>query len=239
MYGIDTYFRVTKPRDIQDGTEVLGTKPLFWGRYFSGIGYGGNGEYRHQFENSMLNLEGIRVLPIGRYTTQVGLGETEGLRDGTDQAQDVLLSFGEDYLSSRNNEYYIFLDVEPETPLSRDYYLGWSKAVSSFSRRVKLLPCVYLNAGDSRTSRALNLATRDGAECYGLWIANYGNRFRKLSSPKLDFDLESASPATPVPDVQVILWQYAGEIDGDFDLNVSNPQIGDDDILNRLILPPG
>ena len=37
----------------------------------------------------------------------------------------------------------------------------------------------------------------------------------------------------------LLIWQYAGEIDGDFDLNVSNPQIRDQEILNRLIMPPG
>lgn len=239
MYGVDTFFRVTKPRDIEDATEVLGTKPLFWGRYFSGVGYRGDGEYFRKLESPPLHLAGIRVLPIGRFTTQVGLGEKEGLRDGIDQAQDVVFSFGEDYLKSKGGEYYIFLDVEPETPLSKDYYLGWSKAVRSFSSKVKLLPCVYLNATDSRTSRALSLAMRNGAECEGLWIANYGNRFRKSSSPQLDFDSDDASPATSIPGVPVLLWQYAGEIDGDFDLNVSNPEIRDEEILNRLVLPPG
>lgn len=239
MYGVDTFFRVTKPRDIEDATEVLGTKPLFWGRYFSGVDFGGGGEYFRRLESSPLHLEGIRVLPIARFTTQVGLGENEGLRDGTDQAQDVILSFGEDYLKSKGGEYYIFLDVEPQTPLSKDYYLGWSQAVRNFSSKVKLLPCVYLNAWDSITSRALSLAMRNGAECEGLWIANYGNRFRKSSSPQLDFDSEDASPATSIPGVPVLIWQYAGEIDGDFDLNVSNPQIKDEEILNRLIMPPG
>lgn len=237
MYAVDTYFRVTKPKDIQDATDVLGTKPLFWGRYFSGIDYQGDGEYFRK-ENPPLHLAGIRVLPIGRYTTQVGLGKNEGLRDGTDQAKDVVFSFGENYLKSKGGEYYIFLDVESDTPLSTDYYLGWSTAVRSLSSKVKLLPCVYLNAGDSTTSKALNLAIRNGAKCNGLWVANYGNRFRKPSSPKLNFNSADASPATSIPGVPVLLWQYAGEIDGDFDLNVSNPQIRDQDILSRLILPP-
>jgi hypothetical protein len=242
MYGVDTLFRVTNSNDVKEATNVLETKPIFWGRYFSGTSFRGDGEYFRKLENNPLHLEGVRILPIARDTERVMLGQVEGKIDGTNQAQDVILSFDEDYLSSQGGEYYLFLDVElsqgRDTSLSSEYFLGWSNAVLSFSSKVKFLPCVYLSAKDSKTSRALNLAIRNGAECHGLWIANYGNRFRKPSSPQLAFDPDDASPATNVPNVPVLLWQYAGEIAGDFDLNVSNPLIKDNDLINNLILPP-
>src|SRR5450755_260392 len=229
MHGVDTLFRVTQARDVDHATDVLGTKPLFWGRYFSGISFRGAGEYFHKLEGSALNVADVRVLPIARDTERVTLGMGEGKEDGTFQAQDIVLSFGEDYLSEQGGEYYVFLDVEltqdRNTSLSADYFAGWSNAVRNFSSKVKFLSCVYLSAADTRTSKVLNLAVRNGAECHGLWIANYGSRFKKPRSPKLDFDPEDASLEVNVTAVPVLIWQYAGEIDGDFDLNVSNPEI--------------
>lgn len=241
VQGADSAIRVDSDFIVGGATRLLGgVKPAYWGRYFSDKDFRGFGEYFRSVENNTLNRNGIRVLPIGRFTTQVGLGKAEGIRDGRDQAEDVIVTFREDYLQSQGGEFYFFLDVEPTDPLSSDYYFGWSETVKKFSSKVKLLPCVYLNAGDSSTSDELRDAMNRGAECHGLWIANYGPRFRKASIPlpALDFDSTKAKPATPVP-CPVLFWQYAGEIGTrkDLDFNVSNPDIDHQMLLRRLILP--
>lgn len=236
IFGADSLNSVTSSFYITETTNLLGSKPAFWGRYFSGLNYTGVGEYMTQ-EHSTLRANNIRVLPIGRYTTRVGLGQTEGLEDGADQAADVLGKFGESYLQSQGGEFYLFLDVELSDPLSSSYYLGWSQAVKAASSKVKLLPCVYLNANDATTSRALATAITFGASCAGLWIAYY-LYYNTDTITAVPFDNTLAAPATPVP-VPVLFWQYAGDIAGTYDFSVSNPALAVQTLLRRLILPPG
>jgi hypothetical protein len=241
IQGADSLIRVTSDLIVDGATRLLGgAKPAYWGRYFSGTDFRGAGEYFRSQENNTLNQNNIRVLPVGRFTTQVGKGRAEGLRDGFDQANDFVVSFGEDYLESQGGEFYIFLDVEPTHPLSDSYYAGWSEAVSNISRKVKMLPCVYLGSEDLITSNALRNSMNNGSDCFGLWIARYIS-FRKpnISLPPQEFDASEAKPKTNVP-APVVFWQYAGEIGAreDFDFNVSNPDVSSDQILKRLVLPP-
>ncbi|UBF25751.1 hypothetical protein K9N68_30070 [Kovacikia minuta CCNUW1] len=234
--GADSISRVTSSSFITQATTLLGSKPAYWGRYFSDLSYTGTGEYLTQ-EHRLFRANNIRVLPVGRDTTRVSLGQAEGRQDGAQQAADVLGKFGESYLQSQGGEFYLFLDVELTDPLSSSYYIGWSQAVRAASSRVRLLPCVYLNASDATTSRALANAMSAGAVCSGLWIAYYVfyNTSAIVSTP---FDGSRASPATSVP-APVLFWQYAGDIAGAYDFNISNPAIDAQTILRRLILPPG
>ena len=241
LRGTDSLIRVKSDEVVSRAASLLGgKKPKYWGRYFSGIDYTGTGEYFVDVENNILRKNGIRVLPIGRYTTRVGLGKSEGMQDGRDQAQDFVRSFGEDYLSTQEDgEYYIFLDVETSPHLSAEYYQGWAEGVQNISSKVKMLPCVYLNASDSVTSSALNDAIKSGAPCHGLWIALYENRFQKPTIPQdIEFNPNLAKPETSV-NAPVLLWQYAGDIgpNTEFDFSISNPAINSQQILNRLILP--
>lgn len=240
IQGVDSLVRVTSDLIVGGSIRLLGnTKPAYWGRYFSGVDFSGAGEYFKNKENNILHQNNIRVLPIGRFTTQVGKGKDEGLRDGFDQANDFIISFGENYLQTQGSEFYLFLDIEPDIPLSTNYYLGWAEAVKSVSNKVKILPCVYLGSEDAITSRALKKALDNGAECFGLWIARYVSfRQPSIPLPPQEFDSSEAKPKTSVP-VPVLFWQYAGEIGSreDYDFNISNPDIGSDEILKRLVLP--
>ena len=241
LLGTDTLGCVSNVGVVGMASQLLGgVKPNYWGRYFSGVDYRGAGEYLRSVESRTLHDNSIRVLPIGRYTTQVGRGHTEGARDGFDQANDLVRSFGEAYLESQGSEFYLFLDVEPDTPLSAAYYKGWSEAVAGISRRVSILPCVYLNPNDATTQASLQSALANGASCHGLWIASYVASRRgslPLPAPDFDFGLAARLEATGVP---VLFWQFAGDIGPgeDFDFTISNPQIPSDQILSRLILPP-
>ncbi|MCC3498429.1 MAG: hypothetical protein JGK24_01540 [Microcoleus sp. PH2017_29_MFU_D_A] len=241
VQGADSAINVNSDLIVGGATRLLGgAKPAYWGRYFSGTDFSGFGEYKRREENNILRRNNIRVLPIGRFTTRVGFGEREGDIDGTDQALDFLATFGEDYLQSQGGEFYFFLDVEPSDPLSTEYYLGWSKAVIASSPKIKMLPGVYLGSQDDQTSTSLKQAMNRGAECHGLWIARFDNRFRtpSIPIPPLEFDAFKAQPNTDVP-CPVLFWQYAGEIGtrNDFDFNVSNPDVDFNALLKRLVLP--
>ncbi len=241
VQGADSAIRVNSDFIVSGATRLSGgIKPAYWGRYFSGTDFGGFGEYKRREENNILRKNNIRVLPIGRFTTRVGGEKRDGEIDGTAQAHDFLVTFGEDYLQSQGGEFYFFLDVEPSDPLSTEYYLGWSKAVKAISSKIRILPCVYLGFQDKETSNALKEAMSRGAECHGLWIARYDDRFRisSISIPPLEFASSKAKPKTNVP-CPVLFWQYAGEIGirNDFDFNVSNPEIDYDTLLKRLVLP--
>jgi hypothetical protein len=241
VQGADSLIPTNSDFIINGATRLLsGAKPAYWGRYFSGVDFRGAGEYIKREENNTLRNNGIRILPIGRFTTRVGGTLRDGQVDGTDQAFDFLATFGEDYLQSQGREFYFFLDVELSDPLSTEYYIGWSTAVKAISSKVKILPCVYLNSEDETTSEALINAMSKGAECHGLWIARYDERFRQPSIPipPLGFNSSKAKPKTDVP-CPVLFWQYAGEIGErqDFDFNVSNPDIDHQVLLKRLVLP--
>jgi peptidoglycan hydrolase-like protein with peptidoglycan-binding domain len=219
---------------IPEAQKFMGAFPRFWGRYFQGnLNFG---EYRRALENKPLRNAGIRVLPISRQTNRVDETQQIGEQLGTLHARDVLNTFGESYLASQQVDgFYFFLDVEPTDPLSVGFYLGWSTAVIKSSTRVKFLPAVYLNTADSTTTKNLSSAMKSGAQCHGLWVANYGNN-QALIYP---WNKDKARVATPVP-CKVLMRQYAGDIkNGLYDFNQMNPFLDNQElVLKRLILPP-
>ena len=239
--GADTREKVNSDM-IARAQQLMGARPQFWGRYFLGR----DAEYIHQEENNALFSTGTRILPICRETRRVNGSQADGNDVGRRVAADVLETFGEDYLASQGGIFYIFLDTEPrpEPALSSNYYLGWSKAVMSASSRVKFLPCVYLNAGDEETATALLNAMNSGAECHGLWIANYGKRPDPVIRPWFE---KQANPTRELP-CPVLIHQYVGDIDntgvynirdGVYDFNQINPFLDEPEslVLERFIFP--
>lgn len=233
MGGTDTLQRV-QAYMIPEAWKYMGTFPRFWGRYFQGnLNFG---EYLRSIENKPLRNAGIRVLPISRQTNRVDESQQVGEQLGALHARDVLNTFGESYLASQQVDgFYFFLDVEPTDPLSVGFYIGWSTAVIKSSTKVRLLPAVYLNAADSITTKNLSTAMKSGAQCHGLWVANYGTN-QALIYP---WNKANAKVATPVP-CKVLMRQYAGDIkSGLYDFNQMNPFLDDQElVLKRLILPP-
>jgi len=219
---------------IPEAQKIMGRMPRFWGRYFQGNT--NSGEYLRAVENPPLRKAGIRVLPISRQTNRVNGTQQVGQELGSLHARDVLLTFGESYLASQQVDgFYIFLDVEPNPPLSADFYLGWSKAVIQTSTKVRFLPAVYLNAADSISSNNLSAAMKSSAQCFGLWVANFGNNTPLI----FPWNKDRSKAATPVP-TKVLLRQYAGDIkNGLYDFNQISPFLDDPElVLKRLILPP-
>jgi len=231
--GVDT-MQVVTPTSIQEATKMLGARPGFWGRYF----FGRDAEYRGGVENKILHDYGIRVAPVGRETNVINGNYNKGIEVGGKHAADVLVTFGEDYLAAHGGAFYIFLDTEPapQPTLSTDYYLGWSKAIAGASKKVRFLPAVYLNHGDDRAAQALKLAIEKGAECFGLWVANYGRSARV--SPWKSVQAQAAIDVN----CPVLIHQYIGDVEGGvYDFNEINPYLDEPNnlVLNRLILPPG
>jgi hypothetical protein len=234
--GVDTLENVTANM-IPKATTFMGTSPRFWGRYFQGNS--NDGEYLRAKENKPLHDAKIRLLPISRQTNKVDGTQQKGKEIGNSHAQDLISTFGEDYLAAQRDSFYFFLDVEGiegQPSLSKDFYLGWSEAVLNASSKVKLLPCVYLSAKQDPTSKLnLSAAMKAGAQCHGLWVANYGNNPTKLRN----WNRDQVAPANPVP-CKVLIHQYAGDIaNGLFDFNQINPFLDNPElVIQRLILPP-
>jgi len=232
--GADTMGNVTVA-NIHEASHLIGATPRFWGRYFVGR----DAEYRGSLENKVLHDNGIRVVPVCRETNLIHGTSAKGKEIGAKVAADVLVTFGEDYLASQGGAFYIFLDTEPapQPSLSTDYYLGWSKAVIEASKKVRFLPALYINQGDERTASALKVAMEKGAECHGLWVANYGRNTTFISPWK---KIQAPHPLDLY--FPVLIHQYIGDVrSGIYDFNEINPylDVPNSLVLNRLILPPG
>jgi hypothetical protein len=230
---------------ISTATQQFGQAPLFWGRYFTSPTTSGEVEYRHGSESPILAQHNIRLLPVARQTTHVGGSQQQGVSDAQLNVQDVLDTFGQQYLASQGGQFLLFLDVEgsPSTgspSLSLDYYLGWAQTLVSYSRSqtgnaVTVLPCVYARQGDNETWDALVTANGQGATCNGAWVARYYYSGCDLT----DWDDSLVLPSVKLP-FDVLLWQYAENCcGGAIDCNQTNPSLDTNTLLlDKLILPP-
>jgi hypothetical protein len=221
--------------------ELFGAAPAFWGRYFTSVHSTGVVEYRHLKENQPLRDLNIRVLPIARQTKRVAGTQADGAADAQANAEDVLVTFGADYLSRQGGQFYVFLDVESTPPLSVSYYKGWAQTLIAHSREISngavtLLPCVYGTHFDNPTWRAVADAHKDGVPCSGVWIARW--KFRHCAAVP-DYDSTQVRPEIDIP-CDVLVWQYSDECHGGdgFDCNQINPHIDQDAFLQKLVLPP-
>jgi peptidoglycan hydrolase-like protein with peptidoglycan-binding domain len=241
--GTDTLTNV-EANMIPAAKQLMGTSPRFWGRYFQGNSR--DGEYLHNQEDKPLHNAGIRVLPISRQTNRVNGTQQDGMVLGTSHANDVLVTFGEDYLAAQGNSFYIFLDVEgvgSQPSLSKEFYQGWSKAVTQASIKVKLLPSVYLNGSDKTTLRNLSTAIKEASPCLGIWLARY------VSNPLIKPWNREGVKLNPAVPCKVLIHQYIGDVDpgtgkvnpsnGVYDFNQINPFLDNpESVLQRMILPP-
>ena len=139
----------------------------------------------------------------------------------------------------------MFLDVEPDTPMSEAYYSGWSdglvaaggEAMSTDKNMVvpavKFQPCVYMKpSADPRSLRALISAMAAGAPCAGLWVTRQRVEHCDIFRP---WDPAFVIPAGLPANVPVWMWQWVIDCDR-IDYNIANPDLHDE-LLQRLILP--
>jgi hypothetical protein len=226
---------------IDLATDLFGTAPAFWGRYFTSVSTSGAVEYRHKQENQPLRDNNIRVLPVARQTKRVSGSESMGAADAMANADDILATFGADYLHDQGGAFLVFLDVEGTPPLSVAYYKGWAQTLKDHSAeassgKVTLLPAVYGTRFDDETWRAVAQAHLEGVECSGVWIARW--KWRGCAALP-DFEADQVRPRVDIP-CDVLFWQYSDECHGGdgFDCNTTNPGVDQEDLLNKLILPP-
>jgi hypothetical protein len=228
---------------IQLATDLFGQPPVVWGRYFTSVSASGDVEYRHLKENQPLREKNIRVLPIARQTKRVNGSVADGSADAAANAEDLIQTFGADYLATQGGEVVMFLDVESSPSLSVGYYQGWAATLMSHSRdfsggKVTVLPCVYGTQADDATWRAVVAAVGPGVEFRGAWIARW--RVRGCNN-LLEFGDDLVRPRSLPPVFKILLWQYSDDCHGGsgFDCDETNPSIDlQQDLLNKCILPP-
>jgi hypothetical protein len=226
---------------VDVATELFGQTPVLWGRYFNSVAASGLVEYRANQENQALRERNIRVLPIARQTKHVDGSQARGSADAELNAEDLIKTFGADYLKSQGGRFIMFLDVEGTPSLSVDYYVGWARTIvdhsQSFSNgAVSIVPGVYATQSDEVTWRAVADAGERGVKTRGAWTA----RWRKRGCHGLlAWEPEIVQPRVKIP-CEVLLWQYADECHGGdgFDCNETNPHIDLQDILSQCVLPP-
>jgi hypothetical protein len=217
-------------QSLVDGAEAFyGAMPRFWGRYFKGPGNTSLQQY-HATEGLVLRSNGIRLLAIGRQTTNVGGSEALGASDGKKNANAI---HGE--VSSLSGDVLVFLDVEQSHPLSRAYYRGWVAGIQEVgaSNSVNFIPCVYGSFAANPTWQALAAEFANGVPCGGVWIARYQVSNGCAAMPVWS-DSRTRPAALPAA-VPVLAWQYAQNCHS-IDLNQCNPN-QEATFLARLIAP--
>jgi hypothetical protein len=222
--------------------DLYGLTPVFWGRYFTSVATTGVVEYRHLKENQILFDNNIRVLPIARQTKRVDGTMADGSADAAANVEDLIKTFGEDYLVSQGGKFFMFLDVEGSPSLSLSYYDGWASTLTSHSSEmtggaVQILPCLYATRGDNATWQNVATACTRGADCNGIWVARW---VRHSCSNLVDWNDLMVAPTVALP-CKVLIWQYSNDCHGGagFDCDEVNPSIDlNKDLLNQLILPP-
>jgi hypothetical protein len=247
MPGADSSTLVTSQIGGQNliglATDLFGQTPVVWGRYFTSASTSGVVEYRHLKENRALRTNNIRVLPIARQTKNVNGTVADGSADATANAEDLILTFGADYLASQGGQVLMFLDVEGSPSLSLAYYQGWAGTLVVHSQnfsdgKVTILPCVYGTQSDDTTWQAVVDAVASGVEFHGAWIA----RWRvEGCHDLLDFDDGLVRPSALPDDFKILLWQYSNDCHGGagFDCDQTNPSIDlQQDLLSKCVLPP-
>jgi hypothetical protein len=132
---------------VQLATALFGEPPVVWGRYFTSTATAGVVEYRHLRENQPLRDSNIRVLPIARQTKRVAGSQADGSADAEQNAEDLIQTFGADYLRAQGGQVLMVLDIEGNPSLSVAYYTGWAQTLLAHSRdfssgAVSVLPCV-------------------------------------------------------------------------------------------------
>jgi hypothetical protein len=243
--GADSSNLVTRLIDgkpmVDVAAELFGQMPVLWGRYFTSVAATGLVEYRARRENQALRERNIRVLPIARQTRHVDGTQALGSTDAQLNVEDLIKTFGVDYLKSEGGTFIMFLDVEGAPSLSTDYYVGWARTVvdhsHSFSNgAVTVVPGVYATQSDDTTWRAVADADERGVKSQGAWIARWR---RRGCSNLLEWDPDIVQPNVKIP-CEVLLWQYADECHGGdgFDCNETNPNVDLQDILSQCVLPP-
>jgi len=227
---------------ISDATTLFGTKPVFWGRYFTSVATKGTIEYNHAAENAVLHAEGIPVLPVCRQSENVGGTTAQGLADGQANAQDFITTFGLSVLLAQGNVFYMFLDVEANPSLSLDYYTGWVQGLAQMADTLsngtlKILPCVYGGVSDTKTWGVVHHALSAGIPCQGAWVARYHTNVPALGP----WDVNVLTPAAPSPfRCPILMWQYFDKgLNGLIDCTQTNPGIDHTkELLPFLVVPP-
>ncbi len=158
--------------------QVLTKPPAFFGRYFKKPGNTDPVQYQSASENAIFGKTGIRILCIGRQTNHVNGSGALGVSDAADNINAIMAAFGPQYLKNLGMAPIVFLDTEPQNPMSAEYYSSWASTLTNppagiDTAGLSFTPAIYLNKSDDTTWKALQRAIGGGAPCAGAWVARY------------------------------------------------------------------
>ncbi|HEX8408747.1 MAG TPA: hypothetical protein VF883_07780 [Thermoanaerobaculia bacterium] len=244
ILGADTLVPVTDSI-VASVRKKFGTTPLFWGRYFKRPGF--KEDYQPQLENRVFNDNAIRLLPIARQTNRVAGTATQGAEDALLNVDAYTTSLTLEHLGKVGGELLMFLDVEGTSAshpnLSLEYWIGWSSALVSYSRRVSggdfvVIPAVYCRQNQNPTWDVIARAAQLGFPCAGAWVFRMRSGACDKPIPTAwDAPFNTPSVTLPCP---IMLHQFAIDcvFQGGVDFNMVNPDPAvAAALLNRLVFP--
>jgi hypothetical protein len=230
---------------IQSATQALGNKPAFLGRYFKNPQNPETVQYQFGTENAVLREAAIPILCLARQTARVGGTSEDGIADAVWNMAAIVEAFGLKYLNGLGHDPIVFLDTEPETTLSSDYYLGWAGALRNQGEyvpepqpafTVRFTPAIYINQGDDDAWKALTTAMGQGASCYGAWVAHY---IENSAPPPWDPQMVQPNPPLQAP-CPIIAWQYIGDYQsGNLDFSILEATSANATLQLLIPAPPG
>lgn len=251
--GIDAN-AIADQNQLQTATALLGQAPAFWGRYFKGPGNLMPTQYQAGSEADFFATNRIPVLPIARQTPDVAVADQNfGYAAGLRNAAALMASFGAVKLSQMPNGLAVFLDVEQQTPLTHQYYMGWSsglidggtKSLIDFRDEVaagtvpngaviNFIPCIYGHHTADQTWQELQLALTGGAKCGAAWVIYEDANPQFPIGPWRSQDFTNQHMPAQVP--VVVCQRILDYNDGALDFDLVNPAY-QNWLLQRLIVP--
>jgi hypothetical protein len=95
-------------------------------------------------------------LPIARQTSNVNGTQAQGSTDAEANSEDLIATFGQEYLASQGGQFLMFLDVEGSPSLSSAYFSGWADTLTAIMRWT----CQALRVRRRRNSERMGVKRR-------------------------------------------------------------------------------
>jgi hypothetical protein len=214
MAGYDTaaYLYETVPPDTEPIWEAAPSQygsPLFWIRYFSpspnGTVDSSESNAREEFDaayNSGAHYMGVVSSP--HQARLASNSEAEGVADAQTLSSAIYTTYHYVGLShfSMPSQLYCWLDQEPTTPLTLNYWYGWSAYVDSSewppTSTYPLYPCLYCQpCADNTYPNCTILANPSSPTCFAIWSQQPQECGNSVSNPPLWFAYSCATTSCP------------------------------------------
>jgi hypothetical protein len=191
---------------------IYNDDPNFWGRYFASPGNDTPMLY-HSPEGVELAAHNTNhIVPItSPHQPRLETGRANGVDDATAALDDVhnAVALGAEMRWPQTDGMVIlWLDVEPSTNLSDEYWDGWADTVANYevSGVKHFFPGMY---GNPQTGVICGVASRASRKPYRIWSTYHSDIWSGSKPPKLPgwrVDLDQPKQCSTT---QAAFWQYA------------------------------